>query len=189
MAIVDANIDSYRSRVFKGFVQFQDPDNITNYLRLREKQTLTTTYRFDRVAHYTDSGRKILDPNGYTHNFTMSIKLTADMIENTSPSTVPTDKSTISYWIYKNAIYEPVELVFVTTFEAINEVTPAAGDKFMHFKFRLDPNVFGPVTHNNQTGVNEITISGEITEITTVTRETSNTAPADQNSDKLWRPT
>lgn len=185
MAIIDVNKSDYRTQVVNGFVQFQDPDNTSNYLRLKEKQTLSTTFNFGRVPHYNDAGRKVLDPSGYTHTFNMTLKLTADMFENVDNS-APTDKSTISYWIYKNTIYQPVELVFVTTLQALNEVTPAGGDKYVHFKFKLDPNVFGPITHNNTTGVNEISISGEVIEVVTVTRETANTAPTDPST--TWHP-
>ena len=41
MASQDFNLASLRSRKFKGFLQFQDPDNTSNYLRLKERQTMT----------------------------------------------------------------------------------------------------------------------------------------------------
>ncbi len=183
MVITDFNKADYRTRVIKGFVQFQDLGSPTQWWRLQEKQTLTTSFRFERAAHYSDNGRKFLDPSGYTHNFSITIKLTADMFENVTNS-APTAVNTISYWIYKNTINDPIELVFVSTFEAVT--APTGSEKYIHFKYKLDPSNFGPITHNNQTGVNEITINGEITEIVTATREASTDAPSDPST--AWHP-
>jgi len=177
----DYNKPDYRATIWKGFVQFQD--GASNWWRLKEKQSMSTSFRFERSPHYTDAGRKYLDPNGYTHNFSITLKLTADMFENVTNS-APTNTATISYWIYQNAVNNPVELVFVNTFEAL--AAPSASEKFIHFKFKLDPNVFGPIVNNNQTGSAEITISGEITEIVTATRETTLDAPADPST--VWHP-
>jgi len=180
MPATDFNKPEFRSQVWKGFVQFQVPDGSVWY-RLKEKQNMQTTFSFERATHYTDTGRKFLDPSGYNHRFAITLKLTADMIESVTNS-APSNKTTLSYWIYKNAINDPVELIFVNTFEANSQ--PDTSGKFIHFKFRLDPSVFGPITTND--GSSEIVISGEIVEITTATRTTSSDAPADPTT--VWRP-
>mgnify|MGYP003336795977 CR=1 FL=1 len=178
--MTDFNLPDYRAQVWKGFVQFQDGSS--NWWRLKEKQSMSTSFAFERTPHYSDTGRKYLDPSGYTHRFSMTLKLTADMFENVTNS-APTNTATISYWIYKNSINQPVEMVFVNTFETLSA---PSSEKYIHFKFKLDPNVFGPITLNNQTGSPEITISGEITEIVTATRESAIDVPSDPTT--AWHP-
>ena len=51
MASQDFNLASLRSRKFKGFLQFQDPDNTSNYLRLKERQIMDLRLTFNRDAH------------------------------------------------------------------------------------------------------------------------------------------
>lgn len=185
MTIIDTNEQSFRTRTFKGFVQMQDPDNTANYLRFKERQTLNVTFRFGREGHYSDFGRKVLDPTGQNHTFDMRVKFTNDLVSTTDNP--PTDQSSISQWIYQNTLFNPVELVFVTTLESINEVIGAAGDKFGHFKFILNPDTFGPLTFGASGGTNDFSVSGEVIEIITVKRATTSTAPTDPSTP--WRPT
>jgi len=177
MAIIDTNEQTYRTRTFEGFVQMQDPDNAANYLRFKERQTLNITFRFGREGHYADSGRKALDPTGHNHTFDMRLKFTLDLLSATDNP--PTDQSTLTYWLYKNSIFEPVELVFVATVKGLNAHST---DTHGHFKFKLDPDTFGPLTYGSSGGLNEIGISGEVIEIVTVKKTGSSTAPADPST-------
>ena len=177
MASADFNLASLRSRKFKGFLQFQDPDNTSNYLRLKERQTMDLRLTFNRDAHYDDQGQKVLDPSGYSHSFSCTVKTTADMFDSgfrydgagDTDNVAPTDKSTISYWIYKNQIYEPVELIFITTHETLG----TGANKYLHLKFTCDVNAITPVTLSGATS--ETTISGEILRVEAVKRSSSAT--------------
>jgi len=177
MASVNFNLSSLRARRFKGYLQFQDPDNTSNYLRLKERQTMNISLSFGRDSHYDDQGQKVLDPSGYTHQFSVGLKTTADLFDTAftwngfgGSNTPPTDKSSISYWVYKNQNYEPVELVFITTMET---VASAGTSKYLHLKFTCDVNSFTPVTLAGATS--ETDISGEILKIEAVKRSASAT--------------
>lgn len=183
MAIIDTNEQNYRTRTFDGFIQMQDPDTPSNYLRFKERQSVNVTFRFGREGHYNDAGRKKLDPVGHNHTFDMRLKFTNDLLSSSDDP--PTDQSTLSYWLYQNALFNPVELVFVTTLVSVNPVT--ASESYGHFKFKLDPDTFGPITFNNSSGLNEIGISGEVIEIVTAVRTSSNAAPSDPSSND-WHP-
>ncbi len=95
----DFNLQGLRTRAFKGFVQFQDPDNASNFLRLKERQTMNVTFQFGRDPHYNDSGIKVLDPAGHQHSFTAVLKVTSDLIDDEYNKTNPdatADKKTLS---------------------------------------------------------------------------------------------
>ena len=179
MASQDFNLASLRSRKFKGFLQFQDPDNTSNYLRLKERQTMTLSLQFTRDAHYDDQGQKVLDPAGYNHSFSCSVKSTADMFDSgftylgagSGSNVAPTDKSSISYWIYKNQIYEPIEVIFITTHETLG----TGANKYLHLKFTCDVNSFTPVSLGAG-ATSETTIGGEITRVEVVKRTNSATS-------------
>ncbi len=172
MVITDFNLQDIRTRAFKGFVQFQDPDNPSNFLRLKERQTMGLTFSFDRVPHYNDAGTKALDPAGHNHSFTTVLKVTSDIIDdeyNKSNPDATADKKTLSYWILKNELYEPIQLIFVTTLEARD-------GQFLQFKYTLDPQTFGPITLGASGGTSNITVTGEVIAIEEIIR--SNTADA-----------
>ncbi len=172
MVITDFNLQDIRTRAFKGFVQFQDPDNPSNFLRLKERQTMGLTFSFDRAPHYNDSGIKALDPAGHNHSFTTVLKVTSDIIDdeyNKSNPDATADKKTLSYWILKNELYEPIQLIFVTTLEARD-------GQFLQFKYTLDPQTFGPVTLGASGGTSNITVTGEVIAIEEIIR--SSTADA-----------
>jgi len=177
MASVDFNLANLRARRFKGYLQLQDPDNTSNYLRLKERQTMSISLNFGRDSHYDDQGQKVLDPAGYTHQFSVGLKTTADLFDDGftwngfgGSNTAPDDKSSISYWIYKNQNYEPVELIFITTMET---VASAGTSKYLHLKFTCDVNGFTPVTLAGATS--DTDISGEILRIEAVKRSASAT--------------
>lgn len=155
----DFNLQSLRTRTFKGFVQFQIPDGSTWY-RLKERQAVTINFNFQREQHYSDAGVKALDPAGHNHTFSMRLKFTGDLFDDTFSAS--SNKETLSYWIYKNTVNEPIEVVFVATLEAI-----AGTNKYTHLKFKLDPSSFGPITYG-QGGTNEIGVSGEVISITSL---------------------
>jgi len=177
MGSSDINLSSLRARKYKGYLQMQDPESTSNYLRLKERQTMSISFNFQREGHYDDQGQKINDPTGYSHSFSCSIKTTPDMFDTgfrydgagDTDNVAPTDKSTISYWIYKNQIYEPVELIFITTHETLG----TGANKYLHLKFTCDVNAITPVTLSGATS--ETTISGEILRVEAVKRSSSAT--------------
>lgn len=176
MVITDFNLQDIRTRAFKGFVQFQDPDNPSNFLRLKERQTMGVTFNFERVPHYNDSGIKALDPAGHTHSFTTVLKVTSDLIDDEYNKVNPdatAEKTTLSYWILKNELYEPIQLIFVTTLEALGGPAGSTDEKFLQFKYTLDPQTFGPITLGATGGTSNITVTGEVIAIEEIKRTTS----------------
>jgi|SRR3972149_4818886 len=172
----DFNLQGLRTRAFKGFVQFQDPNDTTSpfsYLRLKERQTMNVTFTWNREEHYDDAGIKVLDPFGHKHTFEMTLKLTSDLIDdeyNKANPDASSDKKTVSYWMLKNELYEPIQIIFVTTFEARD-------GNFLHFKFVLDPSKFGAITLGATGGTVNIPVSGEVISISEVKKTNSNEAP------------
>ena len=172
MSFQDINTKDIKSRVFKGFVQFQDPGAGTTTWRLKERQQMSITYRFIRETHYNDAGEKGIDPAGYDHTFNLTVKLTPDLFDDVEP---PTDTNTISYWIDQNMppTNNPIEIVFLATAEALKGPPLDLTKKFIHQVFTLVPHTFGPITWNPNGGTNEISISGEILTISKISREAS----------------
>lgn len=164
----DFNLDTLRGYTFNGFVQFQNPTGGA-YLRLKERQTMNLTARYDRVKHYTDAGVLRVDPAGISHSFDMRIKLTADIIA--TDYSVNSDKKTISYWMAKNDVHEPIEVIFVATLEHLT-----GANDFSHFKFTLDPNTFTP-SFGASGGSPEIAISGIVLSIDSVLKKANDTPP------------
>lgn len=187
VAPTDLFTSALRAQAFKGFVQFQEPDGSTWY-RLKERQTMNLNLRYNRVEHYTDDGKKFVDPAGTSHGFTMNIKMTSDMFddqvwtddnENSGSGDGYVDdditgweKQSLSYWIYKNEINDPIEIVFVTSFPT--KIGPAGdtGDDKINLKFVLDPNTFTP-TLGASGGVPEISISGIVLRVTDAIRSST----------------
>lgn len=156
MVITNFNLQDLRTRAFKGFVQFQDPDNASIFLRLKERQTMNVTFSFDRAPHYNDSGIKVLDPSGHGHTFTTTLKVTSDLLD--TQYNINSDQKTLSFWIFKNEIYDPIQILFITTLEARD-------GQFLQFKYTLDPQTFGPVTLGASGGTSDISVSGEVISI------------------------
>ncbi len=169
----DFNLRNLRTRAFKGFIQFQDPEDSNVFLRLKERQTMNITFDFARTPHYDDAGIKVLDPSGHTHNFTTTLKVTSDLIDSEYNKTNPdatADQRTLSYWILKNELYEPIQLIFVTTLESRD-------GQFLHFKYTLEPTTFGPVTLGASGGTSDISVSGEIIRIEEIKKTGTIDAP------------
>ena len=169
----DFNLRNLRTRAFKGFIQFQEPDNPSVFLRLKERQTMNVTFTFNREPHYDDAGIKVVDPAGHGHQFTTMLKLTTDLIDDEYNKTNPdatADQRTLSYWILKNELYEPIQVIFVATLEARD-------GKFIHFKFTLDLQVFGPVTLGASGGTSNISVAGEVIRIEEIKKTSTIDAP------------
>jgi hypothetical protein len=169
VAPTNFNLQSLHGHTFKGFVQFQEPDGST-WFRLKERQSMTFNMRFDRVKHYTDDGILAVDPSGISHNFTMNIKLTSDIFDNTFSSA--SDKETLSYWIYKGTVHEPVEVIFVTSFETLSGPSGFTTENTVNLKFVLDPSNFAP-SMGASGGSPEIVVSGIVLSITDASRSTT----------------
>lgn len=186
MVITDFNLQSLRTRSFRGFVQFQNPDDPSEFFRMKEKQTIRLIFKFDREGHYSDQGLKVLDPTGHAHSFDMNLKVTSDLIDDQYESTPPfgtgtdpdtgAEKQTLSYWILKNEIYEPIQIIFVVTLEARSGPAGDTSEKFLHFKFTLDPTTFGPISLPSG-GTSDIAVSGEVISIEEIIRTNSSDAP------------
>ena len=177
--MVDYNINEspYRTRRYKGFVQFSDPSTPANFYRLKEKQSLSCAFTYTMTAHYNDAGLKFLDPAGHSHQFSTTIKLTTDMIDNntgdwitgttTTTNAVSTNQKTLSYWIEKLQRYEPVIMTFVTTSEALSGPSGATGESTIKLKFSCQPTNF---TFGMDATAQDVAISGQITDIKTISR-------------------
>jgi hypothetical protein len=165
------NEQIYRNKAFEGFVQFQIPDGSVWY-RLKERQDMTLSFNYIRTGHYSDSGKKALDPAGIGHNFSCTIKLTSDMFSNTAwtytngvlDSGINIDKKTLSYWLYKNELHEPIEMIFVTSFPTLAAPAPTTNDD-VNIKIHMDPNNFSTGLGSSGGSAN-LTISGEVLSIT-----------------------
>ena len=169
------NEQVYRGKAFEGFVQFQIPDGTTWY-RLKERQSMSVSFNYLRIGHYSDSGKKALDPSGIGHSFSMDIKLTSDMFSNTAwtytngvlDSGINIDKKTLSYWLYKNELNEPIEMVFVTSFPTLSAPAPTTNDD-VNIKIHMDPNQFSTGLSASG-GSPELKVTGEVLSITHAVR-------------------
>ena len=188
MTSYDFNVQGKRTRTFNGFVQFQSPDpNNNNYYRMKERQGLSISFNFQRETHYSDAGKKVADPAGYSHTFNMRLKVTADLFDDTwltdteiKGGTVPATNDqawqTISYWIARSNANDPIEVVFVATMEALEGPAGDLTEKYIHMKFHLDPAQFGPIVYGTG-GTNEISISGDVLSIESIKRTATSTPP------------
>ena len=177
--MVDYNINesAYRTRRYKGFVQFGDPSTPANFYRLKEKQSLSVALVYAMTAHYNDAGLKFLDPSGHSHQFSTTIKLTTDMIDNntgdwitgttTASSAVSTNQKTLSYWIEKLQRYEPILMTFVTTSEALSGPSGATGESTIKLRFSCQPTNF---SFGMDATAQDVAITGQITDIKTISR-------------------
>ena len=171
----------YRGKAFEGFVQFQIQDGSVWY-RMKERQSMSLTLNYTRTEHYSDSGQKAVDPSGFSHSFSMDIKLTSDMFSNTAwtytggvldknVSFSSADKKTLSYWLYKNEINQPIEIIFVTSFPTLTAPSPSSNDD-VNVKIRVNPNQFSTGLSASG-GVPELKITGTVLSITHAVRSTT----------------
>jgi hypothetical protein len=170
MAVI--NEQELRTSTFKGFVQFQDPAGST-YYRMKERQNFGITLNFSYSEHYSDSGQKAFDPSGYNHSFNMTLKVTSDMIDDANP---PTDKKTISYWIYKAVQNDPLDITFVGKMIALNAPDGETNEHRLWYKFKGRITQFG-TGWSGTGGSQDWVMSGDILEINTIERSSSDTEP------------
>ena len=176
VAPTELNLQTLRGRTFQGFVQFQIPDGSTWY-RLKERQNFSFSMTYSRAPHYSDDGRLALDPSGRQNTFTLTIKMTSDMFDDVNwtytdgklNTGLNIDKQTLSYWLYKNELLDPVEIIFVGSLETLNGPSGDTGDKNINIKFKCNPNAFTMGLGANG-GSPEVTITGNILEITNAVR-------------------
>lgn len=179
VAPTDLNLQSLHGRTFEGFVQFQEPNGSTWY-RMKERQNMTFQIRYNRAEHYSDDGQKAVDPTGHSHNFSMTIKLTSDMFDSTAwtytggklDTGLAIDPQTLSYWIYKNEIYDPIQVIFVTSMPTLSGPAGATTENDVNLKFVLDPSGFSTGLGANG-GSPEITVTGTVLSITSALRSTT----------------
>ena len=179
MVSYDWNDPNFRTRRYKGYVQFNDPTNSSNWYRLKEKQSVGVTLAFSLGTHYDDAGLKFLDPMGHSHTFTTTIKLTADMIDDatadwdSSASSAKTSEgSSLSYWIEKMQRYEPVLMTFVSTSVALSGPTNApeasqSSEKYIKMKFKMQPTSFA---FDLDSTAQSVQVNGTITDIVHIKR-------------------
>ena len=179
MANYDWNDPSFRTRRFKGYIQFSNPANTGDLYRLKERQNLAVTFSYNLTSHYDDAGMKFLDPNGNQHTFSTTIKMTSDMIDDassdwdssaTSPKTA--EGSSLSYWIERLQRYEPVLMTFITTSEALsgpsNTPLDDASEKMIKMKFTGQPTTFAFDLGTDASST--VQIQGVVTDITHIKR-------------------
>lgn len=168
------NIDTLRGLAFQGFVQFQipsatiPPTGTGTWYRLKERQNMSLKWQFNRAEHYSDDGSKFVDPSGTSHSFNMTIKLTSDMVDSVFSES--SDKETLSYWIYRNTINQPIQIIFVTTFGmTAGTSVPYDTEDTVNLKFVLDPNSF-TFGQSGSGGSPEVTVSGTVLSVTNALR-------------------
>ena len=185
MSGTDFNLQNLRIRTFKGYVQFQSPQasgtGNDTYYRFKERQSCTINFRFNYAEHYSDAGQKALDPAGYNHDFSITLKSTSDLFDDTWSSSDPSDNDmawqTPSYWIAKANANEPLEIVFVATMEALSGPSGDATEKYIHMKFVLTPESFSGITYGTG-GSQNVTIAGSVLSINYIKRTSSGTPTA-----------
>lgn len=176
MVATNLNESNFHGHTFKGFVQFQNTTDATPavatglWYRLKERQNMSFNMNFNRSNHYADDGTLVLDPSGHSHSFNMTIKLTSDMFDNVF--SVNSSKKTLSYWIYQNTVNNPIEIIFVTSFDTLTGPTSNPNENSVNIKFVLDPSSFSTGLSSNG-GSPEISISGAVKSITTAVRHST----------------
>ncbi len=126
--------------------------------------------QFNRAEHYDDAGLKAVDPAGHSHSFTMDIKLTSDLWDNVFSES--SDKQTLSYWIFRNSINQPIQVIFVTSFTTLSGPAGSSTEDDVNLKFVLDPSKFTP-SLGASGGSPSITVSGTVVSITNALRGTT----------------
>ena len=176
VAPTNFNLETLHGRSFEGFTQFQipttaiPPSGSGTWYRLKERQQMTFRMQFNRAEHYTDDGIKVVDPAGHSHTFSMDIKLTSDMFDNVFSES--SDKKTLSYWIYRNTINAPIQVIFVTSFPTLLGPAGFTTENDVNLKFVLDPNTFSTGLGTSG-GSPNLTISGTVVSITNALRSTT----------------
>ena len=120
-----------------------------------------------------------MDPQGHSHSFSTTIKLTSDMIDDatadwdsSASSAKTSETSSLSYWIEKLQRYEPVLMTFVSTSVALSGPTNApqasqASEKYVKMKFKMQPTTFAFDLDSTSQSVQ---ISGTVADIVHIKR-------------------
>lgn len=153
MSSTNVNEMNTLSQSFKAFIQFQDPEDLPNFLRVKSLQEVTTQYDFTDEDRYNDEGKLSLVRNGQNHNCNMTLILTESEIDTASP---PTDESTVSWWLYQKFLGNRVQIVVRETF-----VTEPSNAPFtLRNDFTMDLQQVGTI--RNVGGAIELPIGGRI---------------------------
>jgi len=155
MSSTDTNQMKNLTQSFKAFVQFEDPDDAGNFLRMKSLQTVNVLYDYTDEERYDDAGILTLVKNGQNHNVAITLILTSEEIDVVDP---PTDQSTISWWLYQKNIGNRVKLLVREVFvsEAVAPNTPQT----LRNQFTLDLQTVGTVRVVG--GAIELPITGRI---------------------------
>lgn len=170
------NLQNLRGRTFEGFVQFQiptttiPPTGVGAWFRMKERQTMQFKMQWNRAEHYDDAGLKAVDPAGHSHTFTMTLKTTTDMFDATFGESA--DNKTLTYWIYRNSINAPIQVIFVTSLITLD---PNSNDT-INLKFVLDPTTFSTGLGASG-GSPDITVSGTVISITSALKASNEDQP------------
>jgi len=153
MSSVDVNLMENLTQSFKAFVQFEDPDNPGDFFRMKSIQNVTVNYDYSDEDRYDDSGILTLVRTGQAHNAAINLILTSGEIDTVDP---PTDKNTVSYWLFQKNIGNRVQIFVRETF--ISE--PQSSPETLRNEFTMDLQSIG--TTRNVGGAIELPIAGRI---------------------------
>ncbi len=155
MADVDTNKMENLTQSFKAFVQFVDPDNPADFLRMKSLQVVTVNYDYTDEDRYDDAGVLTLVRTGQSHNAAINLILTAEEVDTVDP---PTDESTVSWWLYQKNLGNRVQIAVRETFVSEATVTPTIRNEFT-----LDLQSVGTI--RNVGGAIELPIAGRILDV------------------------
>jgi len=151
----DTNLLANLAQSFKAFIQFEDPDNPSDFLRLKSIQNVTVQYDFTDEDRYNDTGVLNLVRTGQNHTVIINLILTEEEIDVVDP---PTNKETVSFWLFEKFSLERLQLFIRETF-----VTEGASPKTLRNEFTMD--VQGIGTIRNVGGAIELPINGRILDV------------------------
>jgi len=117
---------------------------------------------------FTGNGTSVFTQNGdIVGTFSFNLKNTIDLFDATSPAT---NTQTLSYWMEQVAGLKPPVLAFIQTFKTGD--SDATGDEFGRIKF--NGRIMTPKTVMNVgDAIEDVEVTGEITVLTSVQRESS----------------
>jgi len=136
---------------FKAFVQFEDPENPGNFLRMKSIQTVNVSYDFTDEDRYDDSGVLTLVRTGQSHVVNIDLILTSEEIDTVDP---PTDESTVSWWLFQKFSGDRIQIFVRETF--LSEGTQST----LRNEFTMDVQNIGTI--RNVGGAIELPIAGRI---------------------------
>jgi len=155
MVDTDTNLLTNLAQSFKAFVQIEDLDTPGDFLRLKSIQNVTVTYDFTDEDRYNDSGVLSLVRTGQNHTVVINLILTEEEIDTAEP---PTDKSTVSFWLFQKFSLERLQLFVRETF-----LTEGTSPKTLRNEFTMDVQTIGTI--RNVGGAVELPISGRIIDV------------------------